>query len=733
MISVQNAVFHKPTFQKVANYELPDDTSTWSDEILRQFFQQIDYIPQGYGTDVVINNIDENKGYAKGSVVVWNDKNKINFPIIVRDKELSPFDVFVAIKDDEYSYFPANKVNVMRVLGSNQIGMVEKKKSYDADSSIKPVGNIYPKESVPYAQELQLSGEWPPFSKLSGWPALAKKEDLEKLAETIDAQPDVAASFVENTGNMVSNIVDMKNHAFENRSVFDKQKTGVIDLTDAIRAKQAVTLIDSQLFDVSQLIPIEPPSVCELRIYEFPTMEQFLSSGADMTERFMASKSGRPISGVVLDYKSFGSNYEAAICCNSSDDPNDEKKSVRNCRPQIFISLDGRYYSTDEDYGKSGISFYGSNVLPVDKALEKAIGILASHTSDEFINQNRMNENDGADKSFNPNFDMVQGKGKRFGYCNPSRLGDEMLLVIYGAGNSYECMYFNDNYKKYIVNDTKVFVSENNAIIPANVASVQQVNGVENPIYKTILGTIKKIFLVPESSLIINAEYMKRLNRDQFMRPSLSVQKMYDDANINKVAVELDSNSGGFRISGESFEPLRKIIGIEKNASMSITNTKAALMTMGVDKNLAGEILKVAYQRAFDYRRNDKSVMVYGVRGDYINEKVFDGREKTANINRLKKDIANSLKINLIKEASALEDPEAVDVVLSLNFINEDSLGNYVSHLPEMKKVNTKLAELLVAARMGLSDVDESAIKKSMEGLGTVTDGLEKVKFAMGK
>jgi len=49
-----------------------------------------------------------------------------------------------------------------------------------------------------------------------------------------------------------------------------------------------------------------------------------------------------------------------------------------------------------------------------------------------------------------------------------------------------------------------------------------------------------------------------------------------------------------------------------------------------------------------------------------------------------------------------------------------------------MKRINSELAKMLIASRMGLSDLDESALKKSIEGLSAVIKGLEDVKMAIG-
>jgi len=150
---------------------------------------------------------------------------------------------------------------------------------------------------------------------------------------------------------------------------------------------------------------------------------------------------------------------------------------------------------------------------------------------------------------------------------------------------------------------------------------------------------------------------------------------------------------------------------------------------MGVSDENIEESMKVACNRFSD----GGDVTIYGVNGNYVNAGAFDEREKIARINTICKEYAYSLRRDLIKEASVLQDPEAVDVVLSLNFINEDSLAGYLENIEEMKRIQGELSKMLVASRMGLSELDEAALVKSIKGLSEVVEGLEDVKMAKGK
>lgn len=83
----------------------------------------------------------------------------------------------------------------------------------------------------------------------------------------------------------------------------------------------------------------------------------------------------------------------------------------------------------------------------------------------------------------------------------------------------------------------------------------------------------------------------------------------------------------------------------------------------------------------------------------------------------------------LLKEAASLTDASTVDKVLSIGFINPENVGVFVDYLPDFQHCVSKLAELLIAIRMGMKDVPESAVKSAMERMDEVVSGLRKLVY----
>lgn len=79
---------------------------------------------------------------------------------------------------------------------------------------------------------------------------------------------------------------------------------------------------------------------------------------------------------------------------------------------------------------------------------------------------------------------------------------------------------------------------------------------------------------------------------------------------------------------------------------------------------------------------------------------------------------------DVVKEAAALEDSETADKVLAMNFINPENLSIFASYLPDLDTTSTKLAEMLLASRLGMNQVPEGAAERAMKNMEEVISGL---------
>lgn len=83
------------------------------------------------------------------------------------------------------------------------------------------------------------------------------------------------------------------------------------------------------------------------------------------------------------------------------------------------------------------------------------------------------------------------------------------------------------------------------------------------------------------------------------------------------------------------------------------------------------------------------------------------------------------LRPGLVKEAAALPDAMTVDAVLSLDFINSENVRVFICMIPYLEKALNKICELVFAARLGLTEIPETAAARAARGLNDAVRGLK--------
>lgn len=85
----------------------------------------------------------------------------------------------------------------------------------------------------------------------------------------------------------------------------------------------------------------------------------------------------------------------------------------------------------------------------------------------------------------------------------------------------------------------------------------------------------------------------------------------------------------------------------------------------------------------------------------------------------------HALRCDLLKEAALLPDVMSVDAVLGLGFINSENVETFVARLPYLEKALSGVCELLLASRLGVTEIPESASARCIKSLNDVTQGLK--------
>jgi len=184
------------------------------------------------------------------------------------------------------------------------------------------------------------------------------------------------------------------------------------------------------------------------------------------------------------------------------------------------------------------------------------------------------------------------------------------------------------------------------------------------------------------------------------------------DAQAAPGAIDVGSTGKGeFSMEGQ---PLKKLAKDQKQF-LKTADAEFLLVGMGMNQFSAREALSQAEKFGHIKVAGLKTITPL----DYLHKEMM---KKAADA---LSQFPYGLRRNLVKEASVLDDTETADKVLSMNFINPENVGIFASYLPDLDKASSKLAEMLLATRLGLKQIDEGAVERSMKNLEQVIEGLK--------
>ena len=193
-------------------------------------------------------------------------------------------------------------------------------------------------------------------------------------------------------------------------------------------------------------------------------------------------------------------------------------------------------------------------------------------------------------------------------------------------------------------------------------------------------------------------------------------------ANAN--SVELISDGSSYSIRGDN---AAAAFGRE---ILTGNETAFALCSLGLSGEQATEAMKTAAVKSSVHIPNTRRVLTLATRSAHSLEKAASIVSAADSVPRA--DLTTELALltapkgmGLWKEASVILSRETTDAILSLGFVTPENASLYVNYLPELEKVASKLAELLVASRLGMDDVRESSAKNAMTQVNAVIRGLE--------
>lgn len=82
----------------------------------------------------------------------------------------------------------------------------------------------------------------------------------------------------------------------------------------------------------------------------------------------------------------------------------------------------------------------------------------------------------------------------------------------------------------------------------------------------------------------------------------------------------------------------------------------------------------------------------------------------------------------LVKEAALLDDALTADKILGLGFLNAENVATFIEMIPQLESTSSKIAEMLLASRIGMKDVPEVSLERMLKALDDVIRGLKSLR-----
>lgn len=738
-------------FEKVASeVALPEDPNSWPNEILQELFKQVPYISD-FEPHVVMDRVDAERGYAFGHIEVMNKTEiqrgvddqamaaagikQARIPVMVRDRKLQPFDVLVT-----------ENSRVIPLTETRLRSAVFRPQAFDV-TSLTPgdtsmIGQLYP----PYRQNYGFGGGGAAMSVGMGKQGSATKEALsgatmgsylkqqtnpQGLASAaksmigrgtqkiVAGQTKPGAQLV-NAGNMAARKATQGMSVtadFSEGTPSVKMGSILADILPTIEP-ESYTELFNKLADVNLQAAIV--ANCEATAHSLSVLSRY----EPIDQQKVASAIYESIPCDVVQITKTATGYQIKAANHSFWAPvhhvYDRGQAVKAFGGKIVLAADMNGTVTVAEGAESGEEA-GSAMPEADKpALISEYGMYK--VQDEkgrhlvgFVFPNLIDVDGNALPMAlfsNGSQAALQGEiaGIKVG-------GGESLFEGHprGHGAFYEVL---PNGKAQATVPLTIHASlegpdsNEGTTLVAETFDGREIHVLIQPNIQHVTGTEDGHMLVPET--------MRWLPLDKAEEVVLTSdpEAFEKTAHPTRPFTTIEIRAGGEDSYSLSGLPLDKLAS-EQRTFLSFDDTVFLLAGLGVQPELAMKKMASAWGHSTPVEV--RAGRILKLAGEQLGP-----QEKRASELRT---LVHALRVDLVKEASVIPDPVAVDTVLSLGFINPENLGTFIGYLPLIDEAQSRMCELLVASRLGLRDVSTSALEKAIRSTEEVLEGLKVMAF----
>jgi hypothetical protein len=679
--------FERPSFEKVAvTVKMPDNETKWAPKILSELHRQVPVMEE-FHANIILDRLEPNKGFGFGYILaqpkVLNPMMsealpKIKIPVIIREWELAPLDVFF---DQEGHGFPLTERRIREALLKPSNVDVPTKEQEERDgpdirSMLQPpwenVGQFYRGVNTQVG-----SGQVKTSSLLMRINGTVEHGDTKKLAEWVTSEEGRASLHGDQT------IRDVFLGALRLRGVDSLVKessaTGPVitqyrwDGGPFIEVKQATP--DSFTPRITKLAAVQAaqqmPEQAQQQVAQQGQATE-APQAAVMTPAEMEVDEFTPIA-------SFGV-YKVITTSN--------EQMVGWVFPYV-LSYDLEKVPTQ--VFSDGTSFHVGNIAGVPA------GVSTSLPSEQPQGRGMF---------------YMRRNGRVFGLAPVEIMGQQQGQdggIIYMA----RTMLGGNDLQLQPVQGIRVpsVMGEGLYAIPADVGWLpfkQPINPlVDDPAMATQRAGAYYMMQVQQAQAQAQQQQEQAQQQQQRggKRAQGGQQKQASWQNLQaKVRMTQD---GTYSLGGRAFESLHP----EYTQFLDYADTEWMLALAGVDPEYTQE--KLANLRVI---------------GGYTEFPVFRAvTPPTKSVEKVaaRHDYARQYKMFMPKHAAALKDTMVADSLLSLNFLSSKNLNMFMSYLPQLNESVNAVVNLLLASRVGLNEIPEGACVEAMMALEKVITGVK--------
>lgn len=670
-------------FEKVSSETtLPEDPNAWPKEILQELYKQVPYIAD-FQPHIEMDRVDGEKGYGMGHVEVMNQTEiqqgtptdqmaaagvrVIRIPIIIKNNKLYPFDILVT---DNSKIIPLTESRLRQAIFRPQAFDVTSKTPGDQSM----IGQLYP----PYRQNYGFGG---------GGVALNVGMGKESASTTIQ--------------NRYKRLLARRGEEEVKSASLLTAIIPTINQSDYLAFSSA--LEDRNL----QLAFVKNANASAVAI------EKLVSHDPSMTKSASPTDFIKP---TVIQVSRVDDGYKVKTASHVFWAPKEEildrGEVVRRYGAKIVLAADLSGAATVAEGATA--SERGESVTipgPVGKA-----GLYK-------VQDNQGRELLGTVIPHLFDTDGTQIPLALFTNGSQSAVQDDIVGIPAGEATDLPSGEPGGKGAFYTVQDGEIL-----STIPLDLQSSYSMPGEAGvhagttfdgrPVEVSVQPNIQVVVGTEEGRMLVPAHW-KWMPLDKAESVSLaSAEGSNKQASAKRMFAAVEVRCGGmdsFSLSG----PVISKLASDETQFLSLDDTMFLLAGLGVEQNYGIKKLGEAFS-------NREPVLIKIGRSLKTAEE-----QKRASIARAAEVMQTyvSLRRPLFKEAAVIPDPTAVDTILSLGFINPENLLTFISYLPVIDDSQSKLCELLLAARLGLRDIPVSALEKSIRATEEIIEGLKVLAF----